>query len=59
MQVLRARGRYQIIRTVLSEPKKCDSTRLRLLYANRTEADILLREELDTLAAGEQTPLTQ
>jgi len=41
---------YQIIRTVLAEPS--DRTTLRLLYANRTEGDILLRKELDALAAS-------
>jgi len=40
---------YQIIRTVLRNPE--DRTQLRLLYASRTEQDILLREELDQLAA--------
>ena len=38
---------YQIIRSVLADP--ADGTRLRLLYANRTEDDILLRRELDAL----------
>ena len=40
---------YQIIRSVLTDP--ADGTSLRLLYANRTENDILLRDELDALAA--------
>ena len=40
---------YQIIRTVLSNPE--DKTELRLLYASRTPDDILLRSELDKLAA--------
>ena len=41
---------YQIIRTVLLNAG--DRTRLSLLYANRTEADILLRGELEALAAA-------
>ena len=41
---------YQIIRTVLLNAE--DRTRLSLLYANRTEADILLRGELEALAAA-------
>jgi NAD(P)H-flavin reductase len=40
---------YQIIRTVLANPG--DTTRLRLIYANRSEGDILLRGELSALAA--------
>ena len=42
---------YQLIRTVLSEPAELDATKLRLLYANRSEEDIILRRELDALAA--------
>jgi len=39
---------YQIIRTVLHNP--ADKTQLRLLYASRSAADILLKVELDSLA---------
>jgi len=39
---------YQIIKAVLKDPE--DKTTLHLLYASRTEEDILLREELDSLA---------
>lgn len=39
---------YQIIQSVLSDPD--DPTELSLIYANRTEKDILLRNELDDLA---------
>ena len=39
---------YQVIKAVLQDEQ--DETRISLLYANQTEADILLREELDTLA---------
>ncbi|KAH9600107.1 Flavoprotein pyridine nucleotide cytochrome reductase-like [Trypanosoma melophagium] len=38
----------QLIRAILRTPQ--DSTRIFLVYANRTEADILLREELDKCA---------
>ena len=40
---------YQIIRTILRDPN--DRTVVRLIYANRSEADILLRKELEALAA--------
>ena len=36
---------YQIIKTILMDPN--DHTKLSLVFANRAEADILLREELD------------
>jgi cytochrome-b5 reductase len=36
---------YQLIRAICEDPK--DTTQVSLLYANQTEADILLREELD------------
>lgn len=39
---------YQIIRTILRNPN--DRTVVRLIYANRSEADILLRSELEALA---------
>ena len=39
---------YQVLAAVLREAQ--DATQLRLLYANRTPDDILLREELDSLA---------
>jgi NAD(P)H-flavin reductase len=38
---------YQIIQSVLNDPE--DPTELSLIYANRTEKDILLRNELDDL----------
>ena len=41
---------YQIMRTALRDP--LDRTRLRLLYANRSVDDILLRDEIDALAAA-------
>ena len=40
---------YQLIVEMLSNPR--DKTEIRLLYASRTEADIILRHELDALAA--------
>jgi len=40
---------YQIIRTVLSDPT--DRTQLKLLYASKSVADILLRREIDDLVA--------
>lgn len=41
---------YQIIKAILKDPE--DETRVFLLYANKTEEDILLRKELDALAAA-------
>ena len=40
---------YQVIQAVLKD--KADKTEMKLLYANQTEDDILLREDLDTWAA--------
>lgn len=40
---------YQVIKAVLKNAQ--DTTQLALLYANQTPDDILLREELDALAA--------
>ncbi|KAH7301612.1 hypothetical protein KP509_23G034600 [Ceratopteris richardii] len=39
---------YQLIRKVLDDPD--DLTQIFLIYANRTEEDIMLRKELDKLA---------
>jgi len=39
---------YQVIRKILENPS--DKTKVTLLYANKTEEDILLRHELDALA---------
>ncbi|KAJ1411593.1 Riboflavin synthase-like beta-barrel [Sesbania bispinosa] len=39
---------FQLIRAILENPK--DKTKLYLIYANVTEDDILLKEELDTFA---------
>lgn len=39
----------QVVRSVLDDPS--DQTRLWLLYANKTELDILCREELDEMLA--------
>ena len=41
---------YQIIRSVLSDPN--DHTRIRLLYANRAQSDIILHKELRNLAVA-------
>ncbi|KAI9103179.1 NADH-cytochrome b5 reductase-like protein [Phlyctochytrium arcticum] len=41
---------YQLIKRVLKDP--VDKTRLKLVYANRSPADILLRAELDLLSAA-------
>lgn len=40
---------YQALQRVLADP--ADSTEITLLYGNRSEADILLRKELEALAA--------
>lgn len=39
---------FQILRSILNNPK--DNTRVSLIYANKTESDILLRKELDAMA---------
>lgn len=41
---------YEVIRAILRNPR--DTTELRLVYANRGEEDILLRMQLDALAAS-------
>jgi cytochrome-b5 reductase len=38
---------YQLARRILSDP--FDKTRISLVYGSKTEQDILLRKELDTL----------
>lgn len=40
---------FQALRTVLENPE--DKTRVNLVYANKTEADILMKKKLDALAA--------
>eukprot|EP01137_Pigoraptor_chileana_P014059 Opistho-2@4914 len=40
---------YQVIKAILKDPQ--DKTEVRLLFANQTEDDILLREELEKMAA--------
>jgi len=40
---------FQIIRRICEDPR--DDTKTTLLYANKTEADILLKDELDKFAA--------
>lgn len=39
---------YQVLQAVMKDPE--DSTNVHLLYANKTEGDILMREELDKMA---------
>ncbi|PSR85579.1 hypothetical protein BD289DRAFT_482687 [Coniella lustricola] len=39
---------YQLIRAICEDPK--DTTEVSLIYANRTEEDILLRQELESFA---------
>jgi cytochrome-b5 reductase len=41
---------YQVLCAILRDAK--DTTEMSLLFANRTEADILLKDELDMLARG-------
>jgi NAD(P)H-flavin reductase len=38
---------FQVMKEILSNPE--DETELRLLYANQTEEDILIRQELEAL----------
>jgi cytochrome-b5 reductase len=40
---------YQVIQHILSDPN--DKTNLYMLYGNKTESDMLLRKELDAIAA--------
>ena len=40
---------FQTLRSVLDSPE--DKTRVSLIYANKTESDILLRKELDAMAS--------
>ncbi|KAJ6035397.1 uncharacterized protein N7446_010157 [Penicillium canescens] len=40
---------YQVIRAICEDPS--DTTKISLLYANNTEEDILLRDELETFAS--------
>jgi cytochrome-b5 reductase len=40
---------FQLIQEILSNPR--DRTEIRLVYANRTPGDILLRAQLEALAA--------
>jgi len=40
---------FQTLRSVLDNPE--DKTRVSLIYANKTESDILLRKELDAMAS--------
>ena len=40
---------FQVVNAILRDP--LDKTQLSLIFANVTEDDILLRKELDTLAA--------
>ncbi|KAJ3218848.1 NADH-cytochrome b5 reductase [Dinochytrium kinnereticum] len=47
---------YQIIDAILSNPK--DATTIKLIYANKTEQDILLREDLDVLASENSKQLS-
>ncbi len=39
---------YQVMRAILDDPT--DPTKLHLLFANRSEEDILMKEELDEAA---------
>jgi cytochrome-b5 reductase len=39
---------YQVVRAICEDPE--DETQVSLVYANREEGDILLREELEALA---------
>lgn len=47
---IHTRSTCQVIKAVLKDPE--DTTQLSLLYANVSPDDILLREELDALAAA-------
>ena len=40
---------YQVVQAILNNPE--DDTKVSMLYANRTEGDILLKDRLDALAA--------
>lgn len=47
---------YQVIHEVLKN--KADSTKITLLYGSKTPADVLLKDELDALAAAHPTQFT-
>ncbi|KAK9720620.1 NADH-cytochrome b5 reductase [Basidiobolus ranarum] len=47
---------YQIIRGILRNPE--DKTKISLIYANRSEEDILLRQELESLAKNHADQFT-
>lgn len=47
---------YQVIRAICEDPK--DTTEVSLIYANRTEGDILLRKELEAFSARYPKNLT-
>jgi cytochrome-b5 reductase len=40
---------FQVLRNILDNPE--DKTRVNLIYANKTESDILMKKELDALAS--------
>ncbi|KAJ3102296.1 NADH-cytochrome b5 reductase [Phlyctochytrium planicorne] len=40
---------YQVIEAIVTNPK--DATKIKLIYANRTEGDILMRKELESFTA--------
>jgi len=47
---------FQTLRSVLDNPE--DKTRVSLIYANKTESDILLRKELDAMASQHSDQFT-
>lgn len=47
---------YQIIQTIANNPE--DKTKVDLIFANVTEADIFLKKELDALAAKKKEQIT-
>lgn len=47
---------FQTLRSILDNPE--DKTRVSLIYANKTESDILMKKELDALASQHPTQLT-
>lgn len=47
---------FQMIRRICEDPR--DDTKVTLLYANKTEEDILLRDELESLARDHSDQLS-
>ena len=43
-------SRYQLIRAICED--SCDKTKVSLVYANRSQADVIMQDQLDRFAQG-------